>query len=123
MEKSFTNKELVVVFEKLETATAKDVVLPSKVSYKIVKNKIAIQQALQPFETTRTEIIRQISGGKEAVTYDESPREYNEIIAAIKDIENECSSVEIATIKFDDIPAEGVPISFIAALEFMIEEE
>ena len=107
---------------KLEAATAKDIVMPPKVAYKIVKNKLAIKQALQAFETARNEIISHESGGKSTIDAKENPLLFDKVNRAITEIALECVTLDIVTVSLDDIPESGVPISFIAALDFMIEE-
>lgn len=122
MEKEFTNGELMRISAKLEAATSKDIVMPPKVAYKIVKNKLAIKQVLQAFETARNEIIDRESGGKSTVDAEENPQLFDKVNRAITEIALERVSLDIVTISLDDIPESGVPISFIAALDFMIEE-
>ena len=122
MDKSFTNGELFAIYTKLEEATSMRVVMPPKVAYKIVKNKTAIKRALEPFTVTHDQIVAEISGGKQAVTFNDNPRLFNEIKEAVKEIEQESVTVNIEPIKLDDLPETGVPISFISALDFMIEE-
>lgn len=123
MKKTFENGKLVTIAAALEAATAKDIVMPPRVAYKIIKNKAAIKQALAPFEAARNEIIKQKSGGKQSIDGKEEPQLYNEIVAAIDEIARETAEIEVATVKLDDIPENGVPISFISALDFMIEGE
>ena len=122
MEKSFTNGELVRISAKLEAATSKDIVMPPKVAYKIVKNKLAIKQALSPFETARDEIISRESGGMTTIDSAENPQLFDKVNKAINEIALERVNIDIVTINLDDIPEEGVPISFIAALDFMVKE-
>lgn len=122
MVKTFTNSELAVIAKALEEAAAKDIVMPPKVAYKIIKNKAAIKQALAPFNEARDEIIKQKSGGRPSVDGKEEPQLFREIIGAIDEIARETVEIEIATVGLDEMPDSGVPISFISALDFMIEE-
>lgn len=122
MEKEFTNGELVRISARLEAATAKDIVMPPKIAYKIIKNKLAIKQALQAFETARNEIIDRESGGRSTVDAEQEPQLFDKVNKAITEIALERVSLDIVTISLDDIPEAGVPISFIAALDFMIKE-
>ena len=123
MKKTFANGELAAIVAALEAATAKDIVMPPRVAYKIIKNKAVIKQALAPFEAARNEIIKQKSGGRTSVDCKEEPQLYNEIIEAINEIVRETVEIEIATVTLDDIPESGIPINFISALDFMIEGE
>lgn len=123
MKKTVTNGELAAIAAALDAVTAKEIIMPPKVAYKIIRNKVNIKQALSPFEISRDEIIKQKSGGKITVDAKEEPRLYDEIVKAINEIARETVEIEIATINLDDIPESGVPISFIAALDFMIEGE
>lgn len=123
MKKTFANGELATIAAALEAAAAKDIVMPPRVAYKIIKNKAEIKRALAPFEATRNEIIKQKSGGRPTVDGKEEPQLYAEIVEAINEIARETAEIEIATVKLDDIPESGIPISFIAALDFMIEGE
>ena len=122
MERSFTNGELVRISARLEAATSKDIVMPPKVAYKIIKNNLAVKQALQAFETARNEIIERESGGKSTVDAEQDPQLFDKVNKAITEIALERVSLDIVTVSLDDIPGEGVPISFISALDFMIEE-
>ena len=123
MKKTFANGELAAIAAALEAAAAKDIVMPPRVAYKIIKNKAEIKRALAPFEATRNEIIKQKSGGRPTVDGKEEPQLYAEIVEAINEIARETAEIEIATVKLDDIPESGIPISFISALDFMIEGE
>jgi hypothetical protein len=123
MVKTITNGELAAIAVALEAAAAKDIVMPPKVSYKIIKNKITVKRALAPFETARDDIIKKKSGGKGSINATEEPEIYAEVMTAINEIARETAEIEIATISIDDIPESGVPISFISALDFMIEGE
>lgn len=123
MKKTVTNGELAAIAAALDAVTAKEIIMPPKVAYKIIRNKVNIKQALSPFEISRDEIIKQKSGGKITVDAKEEPRLYDEIVKAINEIAHETVEIEITTINLDDIPESGVPISFIAALDFMIEGE
>lgn len=121
MDKAFSNGELNAIVLKLEQ-TSKDINLPPKIAYKIVKNNLAIKQALQPYQLTRNEIIKKITGGKDRVSFADDPDKFNEVAAAIGDIDRETVAVNIDTIKFDDLPDESMPLAFIDAINFMIEE-
>lgn len=123
MKKTVTNGELAAIAAALDAVAAKEIIMPPKVAYKIIRNKVNIKQALSPFEISRDEIIKQKSGGKITVDAKEEPRLYDEIVKAINEIARETVEIEITTINLDDIPESGVPISFIAALDFMIEGE
>lgn len=123
MKKTFANGELAAIAAALEAAAAKDIEMPPRVAYKIIKNKAEIKRALAPFETARNEIIKQKSGGRPTVDGKEEPQLYAEIVEAINEIARETAEIEIATVKVDDIPESGIPISFISALDFMIEGE
>lgn len=123
MKKTVTNGELAAIAAALDAVTAKEIIMPPKVAYKIIRNKVNIKQALSPFEISRDEIIKQKSGGKMTVDAKEEPQLYGEIVKAINEIARETVEIEITTINLDDIPESGVPISFIAALDFMIEGE
>ena len=123
MKKTVTNGELAAIAAALDAVTAKEIIMPPKVAYKIIRNKVNIKQALSPFEISRDEIIKQKSGGKMTVDAKEEPQLYGEIVKAINEIARETVEIEITTINLDDIPESGVPISFIATLDFMIEGE
>ena len=121
MDKAFSNGELNAIVLKLEQ-TSKDINLPPKIAYKIVKNNLAIKQALQPYQLTRNEIIKKITGGKDRVSFADDPDKFNEVATAIGDIDRETVVVNIDNIKFDDLPDESMPLAFIDAINFMIEE-
>ena len=122
MDKTFSNGELNMIALKLEQTAADKISLPPKIAYKIVKNGIAIKQALQPYRLTRDEIIKKITGGASKVTYSEDPDKYNEVVAAIGDIDREIVTVEIDTIPLESLPDGNMPLAFIDAINFMIEE-
>jgi len=121
LEKSFTNRELKELVEALKDVTAQSVVMPPKIAYKIVKNKLAIEEALKPFNVSHDEIIKKLSGGKTSVEYKDNPQLFNEIGEAIAAIAAETVTVNISIININDLPDEALPVSVIAALEFMIE--
>ena len=122
MEKTLSNGELSEIVTKLEAAVTLDVKLPPKVSYKIIKNKLSVKQALKPYQLAYDDIVRRLTGGKESISMSDDPRTYTEVMRAISEIARETVTVSVETIKLDDIPDAGTPINFIAALEFMIEE-
>ena len=84
MEKEFTNGELVRISARLEAATAKDIVMPPKIAYKIIKNKLAIKQALQAFETARNEIIDRESGGRSTVDAEQEPQLFGNTFPSLR---------------------------------------
>ena len=77
---------------------------------------------MQPYRLTRDEIIKKITGGASKVTYSEDPEKYNEVAAAISDIDREIVTVEIDTIPLESLPDGNMPLAFIDAINFMIEE-
>ena len=122
MDKSFTNGELDKIVSVFEQTKAAEISLPPKISYKIIKNTNAIKQALQPYNLTRDEIIKQKTGGKNKVNYNDDPQLFTEVLAAIGEIASETVQVDIDTIKLDDLPDSNMPLAFIDAIKFMIEE-
>lgn len=117
-----SNAELEQKLEQIKTLIKQKIELPSKTSYAIIKNKIAIERALEPFVLSRDEIIKNKAGGKTSVSAKDDPKAFNEICEAINEIALELPEVEISTIKLSDIAEREMPLSAIDALSFMIEE-
>jgi hypothetical protein len=122
MTKSFTNGELEKVVAAIEQTKADEISLPPKIAYKIIKNTNAIKQALQPYNLTRDEIIKQKTGGKNKINYNEDPQIFTEVLAAIGEIASETVQVDVDMIKLDELPDSNMPLAFIDAIKFMIEE-
>lgn len=116
-----TNNELFIMLRKLNgiDSTANFSV---KVSYKIIKNRMKIADALRPFEETRDEIITKYSNGKGSIT--SADPGYADAVKDIDTIGNEPVDVEgIETISIDDLPTDvNVPFGTMDAISFMIKE-
>ena len=116
------NGELEEILEMLKRATADKTPLSPKVSYAIIKNKLAIETALQAFYKAKEEIITKYSDGKGQITAAESPEAFVAANVEINIISKEVTELEISTIKLSELGENDLPLNLIAALGFMIVE-
>lgn len=91
----------------------------TKVSYAVIKNKIAIADALRAAEQMREKIIDENSGGKREIKPGDPG--YETAVKDILELNREQTEVQISTIKLSDLP-EDISVSMMDSLEFMIEE-
>ena len=56
-----SNAELEIIHNKLKAAVSEKIPLPVMTSYKIVKNGMAIEQALMPYRIVRDKLIEKYS--------------------------------------------------------------
>lgn len=116
------NGELEEILEMLKRATADKTPLAPRISYTIVKNKLAIEQALQAFYKAKEDIIDAHSGGKGNIIASENPTAFAAANAEINIISKEVTELEISTIKLSELGERDLPLNLVAALGFMIVE-
>lgn len=117
-----TNGELANIESKLEKATDMDISVSATVSYAIIKNLSAVKDALKPFLEAKDSIIKKESGGKASIRYEDDPAAFNNVASKIAEISAIEVELDIKTIDFESISDEKLPINFISAISFMIEE-
>lgn len=115
------NDELEAIFNQIKSVTAEKVTLPLGVSYKMVKNKIAIEQALQAYWTLKDEIIAKYSGGKVCITKNDDPENYAKVTAEVVQIAEEYTDVDISEITLEELGEKELPLNVISALGFMMK--
>lgn len=116
-----SNAELEIIHNKLKAAVSEKIPLPVMTSYKIVKNGMAIEQALMPYRIVRDKLIEKYSPNG-FVSEKEEPDIYNKLCKELEPVSNESVEVDISSILLDDIRDERLPIDFISAISFMIED-
>ena len=116
-----SNAELEIIHKKLKAAVSEKIPLPVMTSYKIVKNGMAIEQALMPYRIVRDKLIEKYSLNG-FVSERAEPDLYNKLCKELEPASNELVEVDISTIWLEDISNEKLPIDFISAISFMIED-
>ena len=115
------NIEAFEMFTKLNSQTMDNTQsLPVKVSFKIVKNKFALKAMCEPYVETRNAIIRSYADGKQ--TIEQTDPNYAECMRKLTELDNANTTVSIEKIKFSDIENLDLPIEFMNAIYFMVEE-
>lgn len=118
-----TNAELEETLSKIKSAAEENVQLPVNVSYKIIKNKLVIEQALAAYRIARDEIINNHSDGSGRVSEKENPEEFERVCMEIATISKECTDVDIVTISLSELGERELPLNLVSALGFMITAE
>lgn len=114
-----TNTELEVILGQINTAVEEKVILPVGVSYKIVKNRLAIELALAPFRIVKDEIINRYSNGTgQLLKTDEN---YNKATAEILQIAEKSVDVDISEIALEELGEKELPLNVVSALGFMMK--
>ena len=115
------NDELEMILNQIKSVMSEKIVLPVGVSYKIVKNKIAIEQALQAYWTLKDEIIARYSGGKVYINKNDDPENYAKVTAEVVQIAEEYTDVDIPEITVDELGEKDLPLNVMSALGFMMK--
>ncbi len=114
-----TNTELEVILSQINTAVEEKVILPVGVSYKIVKNRLAIELALAPFRIVRDEIINRYSNGMGHLL--KTDENYNKATAEILQIAEKSVDVDISEIALEELGEKELPLNVVSALGFMMK--
>lgn len=115
------NSELETILKKMNTAVEEKINLPVGVSYKIVKNRLAIEQALAAYRMTRDKIVYKYSGDKGYVNSKDEPEIFREVCREIDVIAEEYSEVDISKISVSELGERELPLDLVSALGFMME--
>ena len=114
-----TNTELEVILGQINTAVEEKVILPVGVSYKIVKNRLAIELALAPFRIVKDEIINRYSNGTgQLLNTDEN---YDKATAEILQIAEKNVEVYISEIAVEEFGEKELPLNVVSALGFIMK--
>lgn len=114
------NGELADYVARLDEVMKDKIPLPVKVSYKIVKNKLAIEDAMKAFRVMHDQIINDHSDGEGKVSKDDP--EFDEVVKEIAVINNEETEVTLDGISVSELGRKELPLDLISALGFMLEE-
>lgn len=117
-----TNAELEETLERLRSIMDEKVVLPVNVIYKIIKNKLAIEQAFLPFKMTRCKIVDRYSDGK-GVIKKEDAEAYEKAFAEIMSVSSETVEVRIIGISLSELKDKEMPFNMLSAIGFMIDDQ
>ena len=123
MIKHAKNAELEEILSKIKSATEEKVLLPVNVSYKIIKNRIDVEQALEAYRLTRDEVINKYSGGQGHISEKDDPEAFGKVCTEIASISIESVDVEIVTISLSELGERELPLNLVSALGFMITAE
>lgn len=114
-----TNAELETILVQIRDAVEEKVLLPVSVSYKIVKNRIAIEQALSAYRIVRDKIINKYSNGTGHIP--KTDEKYYIATREILQVAEEYSDVEVSEIKLEELGEKELPLNLVSALGFMIQ--
>lgn len=114
------NGELSKYIARLDEVMKDKIQLPVKVSYRIVKNKLAIEDAMKAFRIMHDQIINDHSNGEGQIDKDDP--EFDEVIKEISIISNEEVEVALDGIPISDFGKKEMPLDLISAFGFMLEE-
>lgn len=115
------NIEAFEMFTKLNSQTMDNAQsLPVRVSYKIIKNKFALKNYCEPYVETRNSIIRKNADGKTII--EPNDPNYLTCMKELAELDNDIARVTMEKIKFSDIENLDLPIEFMNAIYFMVEE-
>lgn len=116
------NGELEEAYAKLNEALKSDVSLPAKANYKIIKNSIAMRNALEPYNSARQDIVNKHSNGKGTISEKENPAEFDVVYKAISEIASESVTFEITEMNIGELGDKEYPLCLFSAIDFMISE-
>lgn len=114
-----TNTELEIILGQINRVVEEKVILPVGVSYKIVKNRLAIELALAPFRIVRDEIINRYSNGTGHLL--KTDDNYDKATAEILQIAEKSADVDISEITLDELGEKELPLNVVSALGFMMK--
>ena len=117
-----TNFEWEIVLSDLNSAmkNSEETVLPIRIGYKIVKNRLAIKEALKAYFVTKDAIINKYSNGRGYVSEKEDAESFEKIYKESNVISKEKTSVNIDMISIEDFKEINLSLNIISALEFML---
>lgn len=115
------NEELEAILGKIKSAAEEKVLLPVGVSYKIVKNRIAIENALEAYWTVKDEIIKKYSDGKGYVYKNDDPENYAKVTSEVIQVAEEYTDVDISEITLEELDGKELPLNVVSALGFMMK--
>lgn len=118
-----TNQELEEILSKLNKATDDAIVLPIRVIYRIIQNKLAIEQSLRAFRLARDKIIETYSNGTGKISEKESPDQFEKASMELAIISKEETQIEINSIPLSEFGEKEMPFHVVSAIGFMITEE
>ena len=125
MKKEMTNIEIQNILNEIQEALKLDgkIVLPAKLSYKILKCKLALEQAVKAYSVTYDEVINARSNGKGQINREDDPKLFEEVTKELNSIAIEKNEIDVPTITIAEIGDRELPFDLIQAIEFMIVDE
>lgn len=117
-----TNLDWEIVLSELNSAikNCEETVLPVGISYRIIKNRLAIKEALKAYFVTKDAIINKYSNGRGYVSEKEDAESFEKIYKESNVISKEKTSVDIDPISIEDFKEINPPLNIMSALEFML---
>ncbi|MBQ7521514.1 MAG: hypothetical protein IJU14_01385 [Clostridia bacterium] len=117
-----TNEQWEKILTDIQSATKEKVVLPVTVSYRIIKNQIAIEKSLMAYRMTVKEIIDKYSDGKGEISQKDNPDIFRQAYDEISIVAHEITEANIVTVSVSEFENKDFPLSLIANLSFMITD-
>lgn len=117
-----SNAELEELLSGLQSIASETIMLPVDISYKIIKNRLAIEKSLLPYRIAKDEIINHYSNGKGKIEEKEDPVTFQKVFNEICDISKVVTNVDIDTVLLMEFGQKEVPYNIISAISFMLVE-
>lgn len=120
-----TNYEIQNTLNNIQEALKLDskIVLPAKLSYKILKCKLVLEQAVKAYSVTYDEVINSRSNGTGQINRNDNPELFDEVTKELNSIAIEKNEIDVPTITIGEIGDRELPFDLIQAIEFMIVDE
>lgn len=117
------NQTLEELLANLNKVTDEPVVLPVRVIYYIIQNKLALERALLAYHIARDRIIETYSNGTGKISEKEMPDQFEKASMELSVIAKEETEVEIKGISLSEIGEKEMPFRLASAIGFMLTEE
>lgn len=117
-----TNEQWEKILTDIQSATKEKIVLPVTVSYRIIKNQIAIEKSLTAYRMIIKEIINKYSDSKGEISQKDNPDIFRQAYDEINIVAHEITETDIVTVSVSEFENKDFPLSLIADLSFMITD-
>ena len=118
-----TNSALENMASDLAEISKEKVVFPVGISYRIIKNRLLIEQALSAYRMTKDELVNRYSNGKGHIKETDDPELFEKLCHELAELGLESVELDISEIWLDDIEEiKTIPLNVMSAISFMIAE-
>lgn len=114
------NGELIKVFNGLMKVESTSDAFPVSIGFKVVQNRIAIENAITPYDEMKRRIVQKYADGKDVIKSGDP--HFAECYKAITELDSQDADVTLKKVKLEDIAGLSLPMETISALSCMIEE-